>query len=102
MFIPIKFIAIILILPVAGFALALTFWKINGKPFIDFVESSLYYSLGSKLYTWRKEAKKPVSNPAEEAKKMGSLLQVPRLSDSKLKDLTWSLDIKENLNQDQR
>lgn len=97
-FIPIKFLAIILMLPVAAFSISLTFVKVNGKPFIDFLESGFYYLLGNKLYTWRKAEKKPAKTTIEEAKKMGSLLQVPKLSDSKLKDLTWSLDIKESLN----
>ena len=97
-FISIKFLAIILMLPIAAFAISLTFIKMNGKPFIDFVQSGFYYLIGSKLYTWKKSEKKPVSTPVEEAKKIGSLLQVPKLSESKLKDLTWSLDIKENLN----
>ena len=97
-FIPIKFVAIILMLPVAAFSISLTFVKVNGKPFIDYIQSGFYYLLGSKLYTWKKVEKKPVSTPVEEAKKMGSLLQVPKLSESKLKDLTWSLDIKESLN----
>ena len=45
---------------------------------------------------WRK-----VPNEIEKAekpeKKEEPLLFVPKLSDSKLKDLTWSLDVKENL-----
>jgi len=98
MFIPFKIVAIILALPIAAFALALAFWKVNGKPFVDYIESSFYYTIGSKLYTWKKSEKKPVNTPVEEAKKIGSLLQIPKLSQSRLKDLTWSLDIKESLN----
>ena len=101
-FISIKFLAIILMLPVVAFALSLTFIKVNGKPFIDFIESGFYYLLGSKLYTWKKSEKKPVSTPVEEAKKIGNILQVPKLSESKLKDLTWSLDIKESFNSQEK
>lgn len=95
-YIPIKIIAILLIIPVAAFSLALTFYKINNKPFIDTVQSAFYYFLGGKLYLWKKQEKKKVLKIQEQKK--GSLLSVPKMSESKLKDLTWSLDIKESLN----
>ncbi|MND07268.1 hypothetical protein D3C83_291430 [compost metagenome] len=50
----------------------------------------------SKLYIWKKEEKAPVSRG--EASKPIEQVYVPKLSDSKLKELTWSLDIKENQN----
>jgi hypothetical protein len=79
-----------------GFALTLAFYKINNKPFINVVESAFHYYRGSKLYIWKKEDKAVVSK--------GQISQaqpdfyVPKLSDSKLKDLTWSLDIKQSEN----
>jgi hypothetical protein len=88
-YIPI-FLIIILILPIAGFAVALAFYKINGKPFINVVESAVKYYIGSKLYIWKKEAKKVATK--EEATAQKSVI-VPRLADSKLKDLAWNLDI---------
>ena len=97
-YIPYKIIAVLLILPVAAFSLALTFYKINNRPFIDVVQSFFYYSLGSKLYLWKKAEKKPISQLAEQMQKAKSLVSVPKMSESKLKDLTWSLDIKESLN----
>ena len=97
-YIPYKIVAILIIIPIVAFALALTFYKINGKPFIDVVESFFYYTLGSKLYLWRKAEKKPVSQITEQVQLAKSMLSVPKMSESKLKDLTWSLDIKESLN----
>ncbi len=70
----------------------------NGKPFIDIVQSAFYYFFGGKLYVWKKEEKKPKTKPAEEIEAAKSMLIVPKISESKLKDLTWSLDIKETLN----
>ena len=97
-YIPFKIIAILLIIPVAAFSLALTFYKINNRPFVDVVQSYFYYSLGDKLYLWKKAEKKPISQLADQLQKAKSLVSVPKMSESKLKDLTWSLDIKESLN----
>lgn len=97
-YIPFKLIAILIIIPFAGFSLALAFYKINGKPFIDIVQAFFYYHINDKLYLWKKSEKKPETQISEEIKAAKSLLVVPKMSESKLKDLTWSLDIKESLN----
>jgi hypothetical protein len=91
-----KFFAILFSLPVAALALALAFYKINDKPFINVVEAFFNYSLTNKLYIWKKEEKAPVMKTPLAAST--EQIQVPRLSESKLKELTWSLDIKENKN----
>jgi len=85
------FIAILLILPLGGFALALAFYKVNEKPFINTVESAFRYVLKNKLYVWKKE-NRPIEAKVEE-KKDTLTGYVPKLSDSKLKDLSWSLDV---------
>lgn len=97
-YIPWKIVAILIIIPIVAFALALTFYKINNKPFIDVVQASFYYAIGDKLYLWKKAEKKPTSDISEQIKSAKSLISVPKMSGSKLKDLTWSLDIKESLN----
>ena len=79
-----------------AFSLALAFYKINNKPFIGVVESAFKYFTSAKLYIWKKVDKKASENPAQEARKYASVM-VPKISDSKLKDLTWSLDIKESM-----
>jgi hypothetical protein len=92
------FIAMFLAVPVGVFSLALAFYKINNKPFIGIVESVFRYYLGNRLYLWKKEDKKPqakeyTNNSSEKAE-----IYVPKLSESKLKKLTWSLDINQNEN----
>ena len=90
---------------VMAFSATLAFYKVNNKPFINVMESAFKYFTGKKLYIWKKEDRKP--DPAQtalnEAKSYASVM-VPKISDSKLKDLTWSLDIKESLysNQNQK
>jgi hypothetical protein len=93
-----KFIAILLSVPIAIFSLALVFYKPNDKPFINTVEAFFKYTLTSKLYIWKKESKNP--EPSTKNLEPGPVEQVyvPKLSDSKLKDLSWSLDIKESQN----
>ena len=91
------YISVILIATVGGLALALAFYKVNNKPFIDFLESAFLYYTKQNLYIWKREVKKVTK---DEAKAMQAKKQVflPHLSDSKLKELSWSLDINENLN----
>ena len=98
LYIPWKILAIILIIPIASFSLALTFYKVNNKPFIDVVQASFYYFLGDKLYLWKKADKKPVSQVTDQSQNAKSLVSVPKMSGDKLKDLSWSLNIKESLN----
>ena len=91
-----KFLAILISVPIAVFAAALAFYKVNQKPFISLVEAFVKYTVTSKLYIWRKEEKKPEAR--QEASQSPEQVYVPKLSDSKLKELTWSLDIKQSEN----
>jgi hypothetical protein len=97
-YIPFKIFSIPLILAVVAFSLAMTFYRANGKPFINMVESAFYYFINSRLYIWKKVDKTPAKEPEEAVKQAKNMLTVPKLSESKLKELTWSLDIKESLN----
>ena len=96
LFLP-TFLAIIIALPIVLFAAALAFYKVNSKPFVNVVEAFVKYTLTNKLYIWKKEEKAVVAKEAMEGKPLEQVY-VPKLSSSKLKELTWSLDIKENQN----
>lgn len=87
------FIAIMLMLPVLGLGAALAFFKIHNRPFIKIMEASFKYLMGDRLYVWKHSPKKAEKKTEETSSETGNLL--PRLTKSKLKDLTWSLDIKE-------
>ncbi|MEK7662308.1 MAG: PrgI family protein [Patescibacteria group bacterium] len=84
------FISVFAIAAILSFSMALAFYKVNGKPFILTVESFIKYTFSQKLYLWKKEFKMPAPGttiaPPEEN-------LVPRLYDSKLKDLSWGLDV---------
>ena len=84
--------------PVAGLALALAFYKVNNRPFVLVMESAFRYFVGSKLFIWRKKEFKPgeaLNAIPAAANERG--IAIPKLSQSKLKDLAWSLDVKENI-----
>jgi len=77
--------------PIIILAAALAFYKINNRPFIYAMESAFKYLTKDKLYIWRKVEEEPdEKNPN---KKYSSLV-VPNLSESKLKDMNWELDVK--------
>ena len=85
-------IAIIVAAPIGAFTAALAFYRMNGKSFMDILESGFNYYTKGRLYLWKKDAPKqknaaPVVIP-EARQKLG-------LSDSRLKELAWSLDIKD-------
>ena len=95
-FIPYLILVIPLDLIVIGFSLAMAFFKVNNKPLINVLQSAFGYFLSSKLYLWKKKDIAP--EKTKEGNNSSSPLYVPKLSESKLHDLAWSLDIKENLN----
>lgn len=102
-FLPSLLYSFIPILIVVAFSLALAFYKINNKPFIFIVEAAFKYYVSAKLFIWKKVPNKKADNVVQEAKEYAGIM-VPKISDSKLKDLTWSLDIKESMysNKNQR
>lgn len=93
-FIPAPF-SFLIILPLGGFAGALAFYKVNNRPFIDAVESAIRFYFSDKLYLWQKKDKVITPEAIAEIPKGG--IYVPKLSQSRLKELTWSLDINENV-----
>ena len=93
-----NFLAFLLSAPVAALSGALAFYKYNDKPFINLVESFFKYSTTNKLYVWKKEDKQAVTGMEQAGGKPIQQVYVPKLSESKLKDLSWSLDIKESGN----
>ncbi len=90
-------IAVILIIPIAGLTLALTFYRINNKPFIYYLQAGISYAIGDKLYVWKQRLVKPTLKK-EEPTPTPKTNTVPMMSGSKLSDLAWSLDVetKEN------
>ncbi len=94
-----KFIAILLSIPVVALGAALAFFKVNDRPFTLIMEDFFKFYIGSRLYIWKKEANKTTDKGSTmEAGKSLEQLTVPKLSGSKLKDLTFELDVKQQSN----
>lgn len=91
---PLSF-AVLLGIPVAAFALALVFYKPNGREFIHMVESFLLYSFSFKFYLWRQRDPEPgaqqVTQIHEAFPEEGAL--PPESKKQNISDLAWSLDI---------
>lgn len=90
------FLAILVIGVIIPLSVALAFYKINNRNFIEFLESAFNFYTKDRLYIWKKEPHKV--EPKEGIKNSPNQVYVPKLSDSKLKELTWTLDINENVN----
>lgn len=88
-------LAIPVIIGVLILSALLTFYKVNNKPFISTLEPGLNFYLQrifkQNLYIWRKAEPKKSQNIATVAESPSAY--VPKLSDSKLKDISWSLDV---------
>lgn len=88
---------IILALPIAAFTAALAFYKVNNKPFVEIMEAAFNYYIGNRLYLWKKEKPQAPTPPTmpqvapADPQKLG-------LTQNRLKDLAWSLDIKDQQN----
>lgn len=96
MFLYLPFLLFILLgIPVVAFTGALAFYKVNNKNFVEIIEAAFHFYSKDQLYLWKKEKKQaaaPVIAPEAPREKL-------RLSEGKLKDLAWSLDVKDqNMN----
>lgn len=86
-----------LILAVGGLAAALAFFKYNGLPFIHALEHGFYFLLKTKLYLWKNRVSQEKEGAAEIQTAGKSRTYIPKLTDSRLHELAWSLDIKERI-----
>lgn len=100
-----SFLPSFLALPIGGgllvFFIMAAFYKVNGRPFLFFIENFLKYTFSSKLFLWKRGEKIP------ETLKKGDIrqtpqVQLPKLSQSKLRELSWGLDVHENLENRQK
>ncbi len=80
-------------IPVGGLALALAFYKVNEQPFVKYLENAIGFNLGSKIYIWHQpEPEKKATIITKEP-----TIMAPELTRNRIKELAWSLDIKEKI-----
>ena len=88
------YLTVVLSIPVIAASLGLAFYQVNGRPMILAVEHAFGYFIGHKLYLWKQ--RKAGNEEGHTIQKTAVAAQmVPALSESKLKDLAWSLNIKD-------
>lgn len=96
-----NFIPIIIALPITIFIGSFGFTIVHKREtFAQTVENGFKFYKNKKVYIWRKKQKK-----AEKGERSSDSLGenvninnlVPRLSDSKLKDISWGLDVQETI-----
>ncbi len=88
------YLTVVFSIPVMALGAGLAFYKVNDRPLIIVLEHASAYFFGTKLYLWKQRQQesaaattpKPAEVPAS---------AVPKLTESKLRDLAWSLNIKE-------
>lgn len=91
------FPGILFILALWALAGSLAFVKINNKDFVDILAAGFSYLTKSKLYIWKKIDKPATPEEQKERTDVTDSLLAPSLSQSKLKDLAWSLDVNKNI-----
>ena len=92
-----SFVAAPLCIAVIGFSVALAFMQYNGRPFMVAIETAFYFLIHSKLYLWNNKTKKRIAEAKKNPLPTQENLYVPKLNDSRLHELAWSLDIKERI-----
>ncbi len=89
-------LVIVIGIPIGSFFAALAFLKLNGVPFIRIVGNMVSYASSNRLFLWKK-----VPRAVKSEKEILSTqieLSGTKLTQNKLQDLSWSLDVQKNLN----
>jgi hypothetical protein len=86
-------IAIFVIPAVAILAGALAFYQVNNKPFVHVLEAALRYISNSRLYLWKKKAKKVVKQ--QELVQDSATSYIPTVRESTLTNMSWNLTVED-------
>lgn len=92
------FFGLLLTSPLILLSLALAFYKVNNRPFISVMESAFKFYISDKLYIWKKSEPEATEQAVKETQY--SSLVVPNLSNGRLKDMHWELDVKKKGEED--
>ncbi len=96
-FVPIKFLAVLIIIPVASLFLALAFVKFNNRSFGDILESAFSYYTGAKIYTWRQPvAEKGQTSVDQVVAATQKEIIIAKTNRDRIHDLSLGLDVYES------
>lgn len=94
-------VAGVIAVPVVALVLALSFYRMNNKPFIEIVEAAFNYSISKRLYLWRRDEKAATDAATAQAAQQLRAEELARrpqalpVTQNKLRDLAWSLDVQD-------
>ena len=92
--IPIKFIAVIVIAPVAGLFIALAFVKFNNRTFGDILQSAFTYYTGSKVFTWKQpDLQKDQTSVDRVVAETQKEIIISKTNKDKIHDIALGLDV---------
>lgn len=80
---------------IGGFFAALGFFTYNGQPFVVLINNVINHITHPRLYIWKRV--EHAAAPQQAIIQGAVPLHLPKLNESKLKELSWSLDINEKL-----
>ena len=72
------------------------FYKVNGRPFLFYFENYIKFVFSKKIYLWRKTEKKVDYSKINNINSVPTSV-VPKLTKNKLQEITFKLDVHENL-----
>ncbi len=92
------FVGVLFAIPVIAFSLALAFYKVNGKSFVEMLEYAFGYFTSRRLYLWKK-VQNPVTPQAAPTLTPEAVAPTKELTRRKLEDLAFALDVKTDRDQ---
>lgn len=86
---------ILLGLPIGAFAFSLAFLKLNGIPFPKVLSNFIGHTSQQKIFIWKPTKNPPRIETGKPEEK--ETVIAPRLTERKLQDLAWSLDVQQKI-----
>lgn len=100
-FVPYQILSFPLMAIIGGFSLALAFYRVNDKPFIDTVQAAVRYIMKSRLYVWKRrkhedKSKAQIKKEAKQIQKVVSRMSKNNTDSNKLNNMSWSIDVSDH------
>ena len=92
-FVPIHFVAVLIIIPVAGLFLALAFAKFNNRSFGEILESAFIYYTNAKVYTWKQPEQKIETSVDRVVADTQKEIIIAKTNQDKIHDIALGLDV---------
>ena len=92
-FVPIHFVAVLIIIPVAGLFLALAFAKFNNRSFGEILESAFTYYTNAKVYTWKQPEQKIETSVDRVVADTQKEIIIAKTNQDKIHDIALGLDV---------